>query len=111
MAKKTAKKTAGRGSDQYLLRLPEGVRDAVANLAEENGRSINTEILAAIEKHLEGAGRMTEMWDFYQKHRQLIEAMDNYSEWYSGGIAKDFDDLERKISDIVFALKERGIMR
>ena len=50
MAKKTAKKIAGKDADQYMLRLPDGLRDRVAKRATENGRSMNTEIIEAIEK-------------------------------------------------------------
>lgn len=39
-------------AEQYLLRLPRGLRDSVARRAAENGRSMNTEIVDAIQKHL-----------------------------------------------------------
>ena len=38
-----------RGNDQYMLRLPDGWRAAVKALAVKNHRSMNSEILAAIE--------------------------------------------------------------
>ncbi|MBN8976159.1 MAG: Arc family DNA-binding protein [Rhizobiales bacterium] len=46
MAKKAAKTTkTGRGSDQFVLRLPPGMRDAIAHEAENSGRSMNAEIV------------------------------------------------------------------
>jgi len=39
----------GRGSDQFPLRLPDGLRDAIKADAERNGRSMNAEIVARLE--------------------------------------------------------------
>jgi predicted DNA-binding protein len=73
MAKKPAKKIVGKDADQYMLRLPTGLRDRVARRATENGRSMNTEIIEAIEKHLEGADRISQIWETLKKHQQDIE--------------------------------------
>jgi len=43
----------GRGSDQFPLRLPDGLRDQIKERAEANGRSMNAEIVAAIEGALD----------------------------------------------------------
>jgi hypothetical protein len=75
MPKKTAKKIAGKDADQYMLRLPTGLRDRVARRAAENGRSMNTEIIDAIENHLRGADRVTQLWETFEKHRANIEAI------------------------------------
>ncbi|RVM15121.1 Arc family DNA-binding protein [Sinorhizobium meliloti] len=40
---------AGRGADQFMVRLPEGMRDRIAKAAERSGRSMNAEIVAALE--------------------------------------------------------------
>lgn len=49
MTKKAAKTTkAGRGSDQFVLRLPPGMRDAIAHEAEKAGRSMNAEIVGRL---------------------------------------------------------------
>jgi len=47
-----AKKPASRGPDQFLIRLPEGMRDRIAKLAATNGRSMNTEMISLLEKSL-----------------------------------------------------------
>jgi plasmid stability protein len=44
---------AGRGSDQYMVRFPEGMRDRLKAAAAENGRSMNTEIIARLEQSFE----------------------------------------------------------
>lgn len=43
---------AGRGSDQFPLRLPDGLRDRVKRHAEANGRSMNSEIVSLLEQGL-----------------------------------------------------------
>lgn len=58
-----------------MLRLPPGLRDQVARRAAENGRSMNTEIIDAIEKHLRDADRITQLWEAFEKHRANIEAI------------------------------------
>jgi hypothetical protein len=54
MAKKIAKtQKAGRGSDQFVLRLPPGMRDAIAREAEKSGRSMNAEIVDRLARSFE----------------------------------------------------------
>jgi hypothetical protein len=69
------KKIAAKDADQYMLRLPPGLRDRVARRAAENGRSMNTEIVEAIKRHLIGADRVTQLWEFFGKHQENIEAI------------------------------------
>ncbi|MCS4091859.1 Arc family DNA-binding protein [Rhizobium sp. BK176] len=40
---------AGRGSDQFPLRLPDGMRDRIKESAEAAGRSMNAEIVLRLE--------------------------------------------------------------
>jgi hypothetical protein len=51
---------APKKAAQYMLRLPPGLRTLVANRAAENGRSMNTEIIDAIQRHLGVAGSRME---------------------------------------------------
>lgn len=41
---------AGRGSDQFPLRLPPGMRDQIKRAAEDSGRSMNSEILDVLRE-------------------------------------------------------------
>jgi hypothetical protein len=75
MGQKSIKKIAAKDADQYMLRLPPGLRDRVARRAEENGRSMNTEIVEAIEQHLARADRVTVLWQTFEKHQENIEAI------------------------------------
>src|SRR4029077_730775 len=59
--------------DRIIVRLPDGMRDDLAALAEANGRSMTSEVVAALEKHLKGVDRLHHLWDFFERHREQIE--------------------------------------
>ncbi|ELN2736631.1 Arc family DNA-binding protein [Klebsiella pneumoniae] len=40
--------------DRFNVRLPVGMRDAIADRAKRNGRSMNSEIIAALDSWLSG---------------------------------------------------------
>jgi hypothetical protein len=40
----------GRGSDQFPLRLPDGMRERIKEASDQNGRSMNAEIISTLEK-------------------------------------------------------------
>jgi hypothetical protein len=42
---------AGRGSEQVMIRLPDGMRDRIRLAAEKHGRSMNAEIVSVLELH------------------------------------------------------------
>ncbi|MBP1859789.1 Arc family DNA-binding protein [Rhizobium herbae] len=48
-----AGRVASRGSDQFMLRFPDDMRDRVKRFAEKNGRSMNAEIIARLERSLD----------------------------------------------------------
>jgi plasmid stability protein len=58
--KKTISKKAGPGSEQFQLRLPDGMRDHIAAVAARNGRSMNSEVLYALALHLAAEGMTTD---------------------------------------------------
>jgi hypothetical protein len=53
---------AGKKADQILLRLPPGLKARVAERAESTGRSMNAEIVVAIQKHLQRGSRLEVLW-------------------------------------------------
>jgi hypothetical protein len=55
MAKKKVLRAikAGRGSDQFMIRMPPGMRSALSEEAERNGRSMNAEIVARLAASFE----------------------------------------------------------
>lgn len=42
----------GRGSSQFVLRMPDGLRDRIKTNAEQNRRSMNSEIILHLEHAL-----------------------------------------------------------
>ena len=42
-----------RPDDKFMLRLPNGMRDQIADLAKANGRSMNSEIIARLMASLD----------------------------------------------------------
>jgi len=86
------KKIAAKDADQYMLRLPPGLRDRVARRAADNGRSMNTEIVEAIEHHLTRADRVTQLWGLFGKHKENIEAIPV--------ILSAIDDIEGYLEDV-----------
>lgn len=43
----------GRGSDQFMVRLPDGMRERLRDAADANNRSMNAEIVARLEHSFE----------------------------------------------------------
>ena len=64
MAKKPIR-PAGRGSDQFVIRFPEGMRDRIAKLAAANGRSMNAELIVRLEKSMSVSDDLKELEDAF----------------------------------------------
>jgi len=56
----TSEKVTGRDSDKIMLRVPDGMRDRIAEVAKANGRSMNAEIVARLQGSFEGSGSVAE---------------------------------------------------
>lgn len=90
LAKKATKKIAAKNADQYMLRFPEGMRDQLAALAEANGRSMNTEVIAALERHLQRGSdieqleaKLDRLWAFVREidRRGGIPGLPAFPKW------------------------------
>jgi hypothetical protein len=46
--------------DQFVLRFPEGLRDRIKSAAEENGRSMNAEIISVLEEAYPDAEKLAQ---------------------------------------------------
>lgn len=44
---------SSRTADKFVVRLPDGMRERIAEVAKDNHRSMNSEIIARLEKGLE----------------------------------------------------------
>jgi hypothetical protein len=70
------KKSPGRGSDQFVLRFPDGMRDRIASLAAENGRSMNAEIISRLEQTFENDETVLELWRKVEKLEEMVKDHD-----------------------------------
>ncbi|MDR6101031.1 hypothetical protein QE369_001209 [Agrobacterium larrymoorei] len=57
-------KKPGRGADQFPLRFPDGMREEIKRLADEDGQSMNTKIIELLGFSLEESG--TDIEGLYQ---------------------------------------------
>ncbi|TAA51062.1 Arc family DNA-binding protein [Shinella sp. JR1-6] len=48
-----AKHPTGRGSDQFVVRFPDGMREELKVLAANNGRSLNAEIILRLRESMD----------------------------------------------------------
>lgn len=72
-------KPPGRGSPQFVLRYTPELRDRIARLAKANGRSINAELIALLERALNHGDdveqlqtSMGEVFDRLEKLESLV---------------------------------------
>lgn len=66
---------AGRGSDQFPLRLPPGMREQIKQAAEASGRSMNEEILDVLREYFPQQPGMEEILDEIAYTAQILEAL------------------------------------
>ena len=76
---KSNAKIASKDSDQFMLRFLPGMREQFRKLAWTNGRSMNTEIIAAVEERLKRGDRLKQIemrlanLEYYVKPTQHLE--------------------------------------
>jgi len=97
VARKKKQAPSAHDLDRIIVRLPEGMREKVAALAEANGRSMTAEVVAALEQHLLGPDRLSAVESFVEKHRKLIEGLEEYHEWLTQDLGRDFEKLQDKV--------------
>ena len=62
----------GRGSEQFPLRMPDGMRDALKVAADRNGRSMNAELVARLQASF---GEEEKLWDEINRIAETVEAI------------------------------------
>ncbi|MBS1166444.1 MAG: arc-like binding domain protein [Proteobacteria bacterium] len=58
---------AGRGSDQFVVRLPEGMREQIKAYADKSGRSMNQEIVRVLDEHFPSPPDYDDILDAIEK--------------------------------------------
>jgi hypothetical protein len=66
------KTTVTRASDKFMLRLPDGMRERIAQEARANNRSMNAEMVARLQDSLEARRGQPDMDEFVD---QLAEKL------------------------------------
>ncbi|MGU3496325.1 Arc family DNA-binding protein [Xanthobacteraceae bacterium A53D] len=86
-----AEETPVREHEKFILRMPEGMRDRIAREAKNNGRSMNAELIARIEKTFEDDTAFSKLLDrvdeiesdFEKRLQELERAMYDIKHYYS----------------------------
>lgn len=100
VATKKKQQISAHDLDRIIVRLPEGMRDKIASLAETNGRSMTAEVVAALEQHLKGPTKLDQLSEFVEKYRKTVERVDDIIDWLEGDLYTDIERLQRQVSEI-----------
>lgn len=79
-----------RDYDKFMLRLPDGMRSAIAELARKNGRSMNAEIVQI----LEDAINATKPWNAERTGDKIVmtsEQLNNIAKDLTNAVVKELD--------------------
>ncbi|MBD3743631.1 Arc family DNA-binding protein [Klebsiella pneumoniae] len=82
-----------REYDKFMLRFPDGMRDAIAERAKRNGRSMNSEIVQILQDTLEGGFTLQMDTEFGKVYNDLISTEVKTSE--------DFDKNNERIDWLI----------
>jgi predicted transcriptional regulator len=95
MVKKTISKKTGPGSEQFQLRLPDGMRKQLAEVAEREGRSMNVVIVTALQMYFESERQSAAV------RAQIHAAHQPGYEMDVATALKDLEDrLDRKLAEL-----------
>lgn len=97
----------GRGADQFVVRLPDGMRERIAEQAKANNRSMNAEIVARLEWTFGETERFSEMG--MTAISQRLEATAQLMELLMQGLYADRVDAlveEKRRAGIDISVKE-----
>ena len=93
-----------RGSDQFVLRMPEGMREKLRDIAEANGRSMNSEIVQRLQDSFDRDAQDAAYFASYQppSQEEMEQQARAYREWMESTDSPsepDFDPFEAEIFD------------
>ncbi|HBC7443495.1 TPA: Arc family DNA-binding protein [Morganella morganii] len=91
--------------DKFNLRLPDGMKDAIAERAEKNGRSMNSEIVQILHDAISGGISLPMDKEFARIYKEVTERdacdeRENLSQ-------EDFDSNNEKIDWLIDKFMER----
>lgn len=59
-------------TEQFMLRLPDGMRERIKRKAEDSGRSMNAEVVAALELWLNAPSERQQRKSDLERHRTML---------------------------------------
>jgi hypothetical protein len=78
-------KSKAEKTEQFVVRLPPGLRAKIAERASENGRSMNSEVVAALEKHVDDDTSLLELYRMVEDLQKQVRKQ-----------ASEIEDLQRR---------------
>lgn len=85
-------------ADKFMLRLPDGLRERIAEVAKENGRSMNSEIVAVLEALYPAKDTVQEVLEM---SRRLVGEIDA-----QGDVPPKITELRDALARVVETLEE-----
>lgn len=80
--------------DKFVVRFPEGMRDAIAERAKANGRSMNSEIVQILQDALQDQLTMPEMFpegvDKSDDFHKMVDYINRRTEEFKDNLLQDF---------------------
>jgi predicted DNA-binding protein len=75
--KKRGTTATNRESDRIIVRLPDGMRERLAKMAASRGRSMTSEVIAALENHLKIDFDLLEALGDFERRIERLESTVN----------------------------------
>ena len=94
--------STNRESDKFIVRLPEGMRDAIRRSADAKGRSMNAEIVA----RLRGSLGLDEIERERAALRRTLDTLSDIADGEEPSQRDDTERLERKVQEVADGLLE-----
>jgi plasmid stability protein len=106
MASRVKKRTdtsTNRESDKIIVRLPAGMRDQLAQLAARHGKSMNAEVVTALQNHFARGGARPDQDEVMGLLGEMKQTIDNLRD-----VAKRYVEIGENpwLEDLISRLKE-----
>lgn len=62
-----------RTAEKFVVRLPDGMRDQISDIAERNHRSMNSEIIARLEQSMLNGAQIQEQEQLIRQLSEMLE--------------------------------------
>lgn len=99
------KKFPSQEMDRFNVRLPAGMRDAIAERADKYGRSMNSEIVQILHDKLTGPESLQVDIEFHELFRQITD--NEAADYFDGFDLDDFKEKDKKIDILIDVLMNR----